>query len=354
MLTPDQDAGSQRMFQMIGVMQQMGCKVTFVADNLEYRQPYVGEIQLLGAEVLYHPYVSSMTGLIERTAASYDVIMISRATVAVKYVELVKKAAPNAKLVFDTVDLHFLRQERQAELDPDPKLKAAAAAMRKQELDIIDKSDVTLVVSPFEQDLLDKLAPRARVNIVSLIHENMPGPKTFAERSGLIFIGGFRHPPNLDAITWYVDKVLPIVRRKAPGIVTTLIGSEAPPSLQKFAAPDFIIAGFVPNVTPYYNNARLSISPLRYGAGVKGKVNISMQYGVPVVATPVSVEGMFLEDGVNVLVADDPEAFADAIIRVHQDEALWNRLSQGGLMNIEAHFSRACARRALSGVLDLA
>ncbi|MBI3715235.1 MAG: glycosyltransferase, partial [Betaproteobacteria bacterium] len=353
MLTPDQDAGSMRTFEMLGVMQGLGCKLTFVADNLEFREPYISQIRQLGVEVLHHPYVVSMSQFIARSAPEFDVIIVARATVACKYVEMIKSAAPRAKLVFDTVDLHFLRQERLAELDPRPELVAAAAAMRAQELDIIAKSDLTLVVSPFEQELLDKLAPASRIGIVSLIHETMPGPKTFAQRAGIVFIGGFRHPPNLDAITWYVENVLPQLRKKAPGLVTTLIGSNAPPSLQKFAADDFVIAGFVPDVTEYYGNARLSISPLRYGAGVKGKVNISMQYGVPVVATPVSVEGMHLTDGENVLVADSAEAFADAIIRLHTDEALWGRLAAGGLRNIETHFSRACARRALSAVLEL-
>ena len=114
-----------------------------------------------------------------------------------------------------------------------------------------------------------------------------------------------------------------------------------------------MIAGFIPDVTPKYNDARLSISPLRYGAGVKGKVNLAMQYGVPVVATTISVEGMYLSDGENVLVADEPEAFADAIIRLHSDEALWNRLRDGGLDNIDEFFSRDAAQRALTEVLAL-
>ena len=354
MLTPDQDAGSLRMFAMLKIMTNMGCKVTFVADNLEYRLPYTPQIQALGVEVLWHPYCSSITALLERTAAQYEVIMLSRATVAVKYVDLVKRVAPRAKLVFDTVDLHFLRQQRLAELDPQPSLIAAAEAMKKQELAIMTKADVTLVVSHVEQSLLETLVPQVRVNIVSTIHDPTPGTKSFAERDGILFIGGFRHPPNLDAVTWYCEQVLPIIRQKAPGLVTTLIGSNAPPSLQKFAATDFVIAGFVHDVSPYYQSARLSISPLRYGAGVKGKINISMQYGVPVVATTVSVEGMFLRDGIDALVADTPEAFADAVIRGHADEALWNALSKASLVNIETYFSSRCAREALAGVLDLA
>jgi GT2 family glycosyltransferase/glycosyltransferase involved in cell wall biosynthesis len=354
MLTPDQDSGSLRMFEMLGVLASMNLKVTFFADNLEFREPYVSQIQSLGVEVIYHPVESYVTPLLERIAGDYDVIMLSRATVAVKHVDTVKRVAPGAKLVFDTVDLHFLRQEREAELANNALQRAAAATMKEQELTIMSKSDMTIVVSSVEQKLLADIVPTVRVGIVSNIHVTMPGPKGFADRHGAIFIGGFRHPPNIHAITWYVENVLPVLRRKGAGIVTTVIGSNAPPSLQKFASDDFVIAGFIPDVTPFYNDAKLSISPLRYGAGVKGKVNIAMQYGVPVVATSPSVEGMYLRSGKDVLCADDAEEFAAAMIRANSDAALWDKLRTNGLANIEQHFSRQTARRALGELLDIA
>jgi O-antigen biosynthesis protein len=354
MLTPDQDSGSLRMFEMLGVMAKLGAKVTFVADNLEYREPYVSNIQALGVEVIYHPAESNITRFLQRHAAEYEVIFLSRATVAIKHIDTIKESAPRAKLIFDTVDLHFLRQEREAELANDSVARAAAARMKSQELALMTKSDTTLVVSPVEEKLLADIAPEIRVSIVSNIHVNMPAPTPFAERQGVLFIGGFRHPPNLDAVTWYVENVLPLLRAKNANIVTTVIGSNAPASLQQYAAADFVIAGFVPDVAPYYDRARLSISPLRYGAGVKGKVNIAMQYGVPVIATSPSVEGMYLRDEIDVLRADTAEDFANAIIRANTDEVLWNRLRENGHKNIEAYFSRATARRSLAGLLEIA
>src|SRR6185369_6577008 len=119
------------------------------------------------------------------------------------------------------------------------------------------------------------------------------------------------------------------------------------------ATDDLAILGHVPDVAPYFSGCRVSISPLRYGAGVKGKVNLAMSYGLPVVATPASVEGMHLTDGEDVLVAGDAEAFAAAVQRAYEDRALWEKLSAGGRVNIERHFSRAVARAALRDLLDL-
>lgn len=225
--------------------------------------------------------------------------------------------------------------------------------MKKSELELIAKSDITLVVSTFERGLLETVAPRAQIHILSTIHEPAPGPKPFAQRNGALFIGGFRHAPNVDAMLWYASEVLPILRERGANIRTTVIGSDVPDAILKFAADDFVIAGFVPDIEPLFNDARVAIAPLRFGAGVKGKVNLSMQFGVPVVATACAVEGMNLVAGKDVLVGDDAAAFANAIVQLYDDEHLWSQLRAGGLDNIRHWFSRDHACRVLKHVLDL-
>jgi glycosyltransferase involved in cell wall biosynthesis len=145
--------------------------------------------------------------------------------------------------------------------------------------------------------------------------------------------------------------VLPHVRQSLPGVTTYVIGGDVPASVKALAADDFVVLGHVADVAPYFTNCRVSIAPLRYGAGVKGKVNLAMSYGLPVVATSVAIEGMHLTHGDDVLVADEPRAFADAVRDVYDDESLWQRLSTGGRRNIERHFSRDVARVALRELL---
>ncbi len=351
MLTPDQDAGSVRMMAILELLTSLRCKVTFVADNLEHRQPYVADLQQKGIEVLFHPYVRSITDLLSRRGPEFDIIMVARHYIAVKHVDAMRAFAPRALVVFDTVDLHFLRTERQAELEGNALARVAARAKRDEELSLIRKSDVTVVVSTFEQKLLEEIVPEARVQVLSTIQELQPPGKPFAEREGLVFIGGFQHPPNTDAVLWYANEVLPLVREALPGVKTFIVGSKVPSTIRALAADDFVVTGYVPDVTSYFTGCRVSIAPLRYGAGVKGKINLAMSYGLPVVATTPSVEGMFLSPEEDVLVADDPKAFAQAIVRLYHDEALWHRLAAGGRQNIESYFSREVARRAITRLI---
>jgi O-antigen biosynthesis protein len=353
MLTPDQDAGSMRMQQVMEILVSLGCKVTFAPDNLEYRQPYVRALQELGVEVQFHPYVRSISFLLGTRGDEFDIVILSRHYIAAKHIDAVRAFAPRALLVFDTVDLHFLREQRLAELNESGTAKRTAEAKRTEELALIRKADLTLVVSPVEQELLDALEPDAQVLLLSTIHEPIESGRPFAERDGLLFIGGFRHPPNTDAVLWYGHEIMPLLRKRLPGVRTYIIGIDPPATITALAAPDFVVSGHVPDLAPYLATCRLSVSPLRYGAGVKGKVNHAMSHGLPVIATTTSIEGMHLTPGADVLIADDPETFADAIVRAYHDQTLWTRLSNGGRENIRKHFSREVARGAISRLVAL-
>jgi len=354
MLTPDQDAGSVRTRAMLEIAVEMGAKVSFVADNLEHRQPYVAELQARGIEVLFAPYVTSIAELLDARGGEFDAVIVARHYIAVKHLDAIRRFAPQAVVAFDTVDLHFLRAERLAELDGSAAARAAARASRDEELSVIRRVDVTLVVSPIEVELLQQVAPDARVQLLSTIHEPVAGGRPLAERAGIVFIGGFQHPPNTDAVLWYAREILPLLRTRLPGVVTYIVGAKVPSTIRALASADFVVTGFVEDIAPFFTGCRLSIAPLRYGAGVKGKVNTAMSYGLPVVATTAAVEGMHLRPGEDVVLADDAEQFAAAIERLYRDDELWQRLSAGGIENIRRHFSRDVARRSLQELFDLA
>ena len=352
MITPDQDSGSVRMLAMLELLMEQGFKVSFVADNLECRQPYVRQLQQAGVEVWHGPYVSSVAELLEQRGALYDVIMFCRHYIAAPYMAQVRRWAPQARIVFDTVDLHYLREQRLAELENSPSLLATSRKTREQELGVIRACDITLVTSPVEREVLATETPGADVRILSNIHDVHPEGLPFSQREGMLFIGGFRHPPNIDAVEWLLSEVWPHVLAAMPQARLTVVGSHMPDRIRALQAPGVVMAGFVEQVEPLIDAARLSLAPLRYGAGVKGKINQAMAHGLPVVATAVAAEGMNLRPGEDLLVSDDPKGFADAIVRLYDDEVLWHTLAANGRANIEQHFSRAAAARTLAGLLE--
>jgi glycosyltransferase involved in cell wall biosynthesis len=251
------------------------------------------------------------------------------------------------------VDLHYLREERMAELEGSRKIGEMAAATKRQEFQVIQDSDVTLVVSPVEKNLLEQELPHVKVEILSNIHEPVEDTHGFEQRQHLLFVGGFQHLPNVDAVQWFVNEVWPIVQAGAPELKVRIVGSQMPALLQKLDVPGVEMLGFVQDLDPLLSHSRISIAPLRYGAGVKGKINQAMAHGMPVVATSMAVEGMDLLHEEHVLVGDSPQDFAREILRLYSDEALWNTLVKNGKANIHRTFSRDVAKKTLHQLLGI-
>ena len=192
--------------------------------------------------------------------------------------------------------------------------------------------------------------------ILSNIHEPVAGGKPFAEREGLVFIGGFQHPPNVDAVLWYAQEILPRVRAAAAGREDATSSAARCRRRSRRSRPTTSSSPATsPTSTPYFNGCRVSIAPLRYGAGVKGKVNLGDEprpaggrdAGVGRGHAPVARGGRAGR-------RRSAEAFADAIVRLYRDEALWQKLAAGGVENIRRHFSRDVARGAVKKLIALA
>ncbi len=349
---PDRDSGSLRLFNLMRLLKEEGAHVVFLAANPAHEGRYTQALQQLGVEAWYAPFAKRPHAWLREHGSRFDSVVVCRHYILREWLPLLRKFAPQARLVFDTVDLHYLRERRGAELVADAALMRASERTRALELDMIARSDATLVVSEVERSLLAVDAPSAQVEVLSNLHHVNGRGKPFAHRVDLVFVGGFRHPPNVDAVRWFVDEVFPLIRVQAPEILFHCIGSDTPAAIDALASqPGVRIHGHVPDLSPYMDGARIAVAPLRYGAGVKGKINLSMAHGQPVVATACAVEGMHLRNGEDVLVADDAGGFADAVLRLYRDEALWQRLADNGLANVERHFSLDAGREVVRRVL---
>lgn len=343
---PDRDSGSLRQYNLIRMLIDAGVHVVFVPTRREHAGAPTEALQRLGVEVWYAPFLEGIGPWLREHGRRFSVAMMVRHHVASECLPLLRSYAPEARRVFDTVDLHYLRERRGAELAGDAGLLRNAQRTRTRELAVMAASDVTVLVSDAERTQLQVDAPDVHVELISNLHEVAGAGAPWQERKDLVFVGGFRHPPNVDAMHWFIGEVFARIRAQLPDIRFHCIGADVPQALHDLAArqPGVVIHGFVPVVTPYMDEVRIAVAPLRFGAGVKGKVNLSMAHGQPVVATTCAVEGMHLRDGEDVLVADDAEAFAAAVVRLYRDEALWQRFSDAGLRNVADHFSLEAAR----------
>lgn len=352
-LTPDasRDSGSLRMINIMRLLRELGWRITFMADNRLSTSAEILELGQIGVQTLCKPWAPPLGTWLKSNADSLNAVMLCRHYVASPNIDLVRRLAPEAKVIFDTVDLHFLREQRAAEHAANKAMAKQARASRRRELELIRASDVTLVVSPVERNLLSQMLPNAKVELLSNIHALHGRRRDFAERRDLVFVGGFNHPPNVDAIKWLCRDIFPRIRAEREDIALHLIGDIPDSERSPLQRPGVHVHGRVHDLSPWMNGCRVALAPLRYGAGVKGKVNMAMSYGLPVVATPMAAEGMQLFDGDNILLAEDANAFAAAVLRLYEDQALWTRISDCSLENIRQHFSFATARQVLERVL---
>jgi GT2 family glycosyltransferase/glycosyltransferase involved in cell wall biosynthesis len=349
---PARDSGSLRLCAILRLLDEQGWNTCFLPDDGHASNQEIAALGALGCEVLSRPQVPALPRWLQQHGRELRAVILCRHTVAGQYAELVRRHAPQAKLLFDTVDLHFLREQRAAELGSSTTLARQAEASRRSELALIEQCDVTFVVSPHEQALLAQLLPQARVELLSNIHDIHGCRHPHAGRKDLVFIGGYGHPPNSDAIRWIAGEILPRLREMLPDIRIHVLGDLPAAVRRELATPGLELHGRVADLAPWLDNCLASLAPLRFGAGVKGKINMAMSHGVPVIATTIAVEGMRLTDGTNVLLADDADAFVDAVLRLLRDEKLWRQLSEHGLDNVQQHFSAAAAAAVLHRVLS--
>jgi glycosyltransferase involved in cell wall biosynthesis len=343
----DKDAGSVRMFHILNILHQLGHRVTFVPDNLANISPYGDELQKRGIEIIYHPYFKKVRDYLISHGPEFDAVVLSRCDFARKHIADTRLYAPRSRIIFDTVDLHFVRTEREAQVTSNPETREKARQQEELEYGLIDQADETWVVSSVEQKLLHEARPDKSIEVVSTIAE-VPGSKTpFALRRDWLFIGGFQHTPNIDAVLFFVQKIYPLVSERLRDAKFYIIGDKAPPEIVALATERIIVAGLQRDVRPFFDSVKLSVAPLRFGAGIKGKINQSMGFGVPVVATSLAVEGMPLTNRKDILIADEPEAFARALIELYESEELWNQLSENGIRKTRALYSTDAARKKL-------
>ena len=331
--TPDRDAGSARMLHVLRALAEW-CHPVLITTSKQLWPEYE---RLLWKEGVETAHALDFRRLMR--ARGFRAAVISRPFVAEALLKSVRRADPRVKVVFDMVDVHFIRAGREAELTGDPATAREAAAFRRLETRLARASDLLWCNSSADREVMLREAPGVPSVVVPTVHRPHGPGLPFAEREGLLFVGNFSHRPNADGARFFVGEVLPLVRESLPGVELLLVGDGAPPELLSREAEGVRVLGYVPDLDPLFARSRVFVAPVRFGAGVKGKIGEALAYALPLVTTTVGAEGMSLRDGEEALIADTAGEFAAAVVRLYRDEGLWRRLSDNAHAHVERHFS---------------
>jgi len=319
----DKDAGSRATWQYVNYFIESGYHVTFVGDNFFPHQPYTEMLQGKGVEIIYGEYYrQNLQNWLQEINNFLDVVILARPHVSIKYIDIFQKKQ-RAKIVYLAHDLHFLRENREYELTKDISLKKSSLKWKEIELSVMKKVDETWLFSSEEAKILDEYDFNIKVVPLFLYREFANNFIDRGNNKSLIFVGGFSHKPNVDAINWFVNNVWYLVRNKIPDVNLLIVGSNPPKSILGLNFENnIVVKGFVDDeeLKKLYNESKISIAPLRYGAGVKGKIVEALFYSIPIVTTSIGAEGL-LEADDYMKIADVADDFSQKIIELYENES---------------------------------
>jgi O-antigen biosynthesis protein len=348
--TFDKDAGSLITYEYLKIFVSLGLKIVFWPADLIKSEPYTSALQQMGIEVVYG--YNNFERYISAAGEYFDYVFLSRPFTAVKFLDKIRKHSA-ARIFYVAHDLHFLREGRRAGIEKNRRLMAYAGKLKRIEMDILEKSDMSFLFSPVEQDMLRQENPALHTGIMPWIQRLHGSERGFEERKNIMFLGSFAHKPNQDGLKWFVPGVLDDIKTVVEDLTLVVVGSNPTEEIMGLARHDVVIEGYVPDTSARFQGVRVFVAPLRYGAGIKGKILEAMSYGLPVVTTPVGAEGLALRDGVDAMIAVSPGEFAAKVVQLYTSRDLWSGMSENSLKYVRANNSPDRARALFAEILDV-
>lgn len=348
----DQDAGSRTMWQYLLAMKEIGFSITFVGDNFYEDKEYAKVLEMHGIEILYGSYYfNNFTQWLEKNGTFFDFTYLIRPHIGIKYIDKIRKFT-RSKIFYNGTDFHFLRMEREYLITKDKELLSEIKRIKNIELELFEKSDCVLTISHYEKEYFMNNFPFKNIEVIPtfIYKDNFPLSKNdnFSRREGILFVGGFSHYPNLVGLEWFLENIWKNILSNNPNIKFYIVGSKMPSRISSLADKNIIPLGFVSDekLTELYDSIRISIAPLTFGAGVKGKVIESICNGVPVVTTSIGAEGII--DNNEILKAEDDSAkFCEALNILYNNEEEWSIMRNKQKEYAEEYFSYKNTKKLL-------
>jgi O-antigen biosynthesis protein len=336
----DRDAGSLAILSHMQSLQRLGYEIVFApATEFTSADEDCAALDALGVTCCRAPYYGSIEEVLRRQAGEFDVVYLHRVANAAKYGELARYHNPKARRIYSVADLHHLRFARQASAEDRPELLARSQWLRFVEYVAAVSADAVITHSTQEADALAKQIPSGKIHTVRWSVPVRPTTRPFAERSGVAFIGGYSHEPNLDAARWLIDEIMPLVQKRNPNIECFLVGSNLPEQIRRLCGNGVTATGYVRDLTEIFDKVRLTVAPLNFGAGIKGKVIESLAAGIPCICTPLAAEGLDFPKALDACVAETAKGLAALICDLHDEQKANEACGRAGLDYVTEIFS---------------
>jgi GT2 family glycosyltransferase len=337
---PNKDAGSYAAVQEIKLIQSLGFKVTFVPINLAHFGKFTTELQKMGVEVLYAPFYTSVNQVLHARLDEFDAVYMTRYNIASEFIPYIRENS-TAKILFNNADLHFLRELRSAVRNGiDSDALQGALETRGAELGVCRDSDAVLCYNSTEHAVITShILESDKLHITPWVLENKKEGPGFKVRQGIAFLGGFNHTPNGEAVEYLVNDIMPLLFKQRPEIILYVYGSNMPAAYKKLEKDNIKMVGFAESLDGVYHDHRVFVAPLLSGAGIKGKVLEAMAYNTPTILSEVAAEGTGLTHSISTLIAQEPQEWVNAIIKLYDDETLWLKFAENSQTLVEAKYS---------------
>ena len=353
MPNPDTSGGGYAAVQEIRMLKALGYSVSFSTVSgcfINQQAPWLID---QGIELLCRPRYQDASQVLVERGHEFDLIYATRYHVAKTLMEDVRFFAPQGKLILNVADLHFLRELRKAGLSQNESAMKFAEDVRVDELATLCRVDLVLTYTEVEEAIIrSHLKGKCRVARCPWVEEPHRVTSPHAARRDIAFLGGYAHAPNVDAVVWFIEEVMPCLRRVLPGVCFRVYGANVPPLLQRYAGEDVIVRGFSETLSEVFDSCRVFVVPLRYGAGLKAKVAAALARGVPCIVSPIAAEGFSVESNVGMVVAHAPEEWAAAISTLYRDSNAWEAASRAALKYASNHFQFDDGVRRMAGALS--
>ena len=354
----DRSAGWFRFYHMLRILAREH-DVHFHPSEFEWQRRYYGEedtkrytreLESTGVRVTTGEWGDLYRFI---RSQSLDIVFFEHYGSVRGIIDQIRFWQPQARVMVDTIDVAYHRLSSKAKLTRSDEDVRLARKVKAEELSTYAKSDVVIGISQVEAALLKKESPGLRVEVIPLIYAMQPFPqRQRLTTRDVVYIAHFDHEANVDGILHFCTHVLPVIRQKLPDVRLRIVGHSPPAEVKALSGPNVEVLGFVPDIAEIYQSSDVAIAPMRFGGGLKGKIAEAMSFGLPVVTNSACLVGFGLSPGMNVLVGDDPGAFADAVVSVLTDKALYQKISENGWQFIKANFSEEVVATKLKQLIE--